>query len=100
MNFVYILKSRKTNKLYIGYTSDLRKRFIEHNNSESKYTQHGIPWVLVYYEAYLSRKDAQQREKQLKMYKSSYGFLKKRIINSLQNIEPKKRGEIEIGDEA
>ena len=100
MNFVYVLKSQKTNLLYIGYTTDLKKRFFEHNNSESKYTKHGIPWILIYYEAYLSNKDARLREKQLKKYKSSYGFLKKKLINSLQYIEPKKRGEAKIGDKA
>ena len=100
MHFIYVLKSVKTHKLYIGSTSDLKKRFLEHNNGESRYTKHGLPWKLIYYESYLSRKDALKREEQLKTYKSAYGFLKKRIIHSLSLIEPKKRGEIEIGDEA
>lgn len=82
-------------------TKDLKKRFFEHNNAKSRYTKHGIPWVLIYYEAFRSVTDAQKREKQLKTYKSSYGFLKKRISNSLEiNIEPKKRWDAKIDDEA
>ena len=100
MHFVYVLKSEVTQKLYIGFTSNLKKRFLQHNNATEKYTKHGIPWRLIYYEAFLSKEDAAKREKQIKTYKSAYGFLKKRIVNSMSLIELKKRGEIEIGDEA
>ncbi len=31
MFYVYILQSNKNKELYIGYTSDLRKRIKEHN---------------------------------------------------------------------
>lgn len=31
MFYTYILQSKKNNKLYIGYTSDLKKRLLEHN---------------------------------------------------------------------
>ena len=37
---------------------------------------------LVYYEAYKSKEDATKREKQLKHYKSAWGYLKKRIAKS------------------
>ena len=80
--YVYVLKSQKWNKPYVGVTSDLKKRFRQHNSQENYSTKYGIPWKLVYYEAYLDKKDAIKREAQLKQYGSAFGFLKKRIKNS------------------
>ncbi len=83
MFYVYILKSLKDDKLYIGHTSDLKKRIKEHNKGKNFSTACRKPFSLVYYEAYKSQEDALTREKQLKKFKSSYGQLKKRIENSL-----------------
>ena len=55
---VYVLKSDKDDKLYIGYTDDLRRRFEEHNKGKEKSTNLRKPFKLVYYEAYFSQKDA------------------------------------------
>jgi len=84
MYYIYLLKSKKDNKLYIGLTDDFKKRLIEHNQGLNKSTKYRRPLVLIYYEAYASLKDAQIREKKLKQFKNSYGELKKRIINSLK----------------
>jgi putative endonuclease len=59
---MYILKSLKDNKLYIGSTSDLRKRFKEHNLGLAISTKFRRPFKLVYYEAYLSEQDARQTQ--------------------------------------
>lgn len=75
--YVYILQSLQNNSFYIGYTADLRKRFKEHNNGESKATKPFRPYKLIYYEALLNRIDAKNREEYLK---SGYG---KRSINKL-----------------
>jgi len=67
MYYVYCLESLKNNKLYIGYTSDLKKRFTDHNNKEGgDFTSKNGPWKLVYYEAYLKKEDAQSAEKYYK----------------------------------
>ena len=84
MYYFYVLKSLKTKKLYFGSTSDPKKRLIEHNSGTEQSTKHGIPWKIVYYEAFLSKSDAIRRERQIKNFKSAYGFLKKRIKNSLE----------------
>jgi len=84
MYYVYLLKSKKDNKLYIGLTNDLKKRLIEHNQGLNKSTKYRRPLVLIYYEAYSSLEDAQIRERKLKKFKNSYTELKKRIINSLR----------------
>jgi len=52
MYFVYILQSRKDNKLYIGYTEDLRVRFSLHTNGKVASTKNRRPLELIYYEAY------------------------------------------------
>ncbi len=66
MYYVYILHSLKDDSLYTGFTSDLKRRFLQHNNGESKYTKHLRPWRLIYYEAYLIEQDAIRREEFLK----------------------------------
>ena len=87
MNYVYVLKSHKGKRLYFGTTTDLRKRFAEHNSGRTKSTVYGRPWTLIYYEAYFSKKDAVARELQLKDYGSAYGFLRKRIKHSIDEVE-------------
>jgi putative endonuclease len=64
--YVYILQSTRTHKWYTGYTSNLRKRFNEHQNNESLYTKGRGPFNLIYYEACLNEYDARARESYLK----------------------------------
>jgi putative endonuclease len=68
--YVYILQSLKNNSFYIGYSSDLKKRFIERNSGKSKSTKSFIPYKLIFYEAFSNRIDAKNREIYLK---SGYG---------------------------
>lgn len=64
--YVYLLLSLKSNKWYTGYTSDLRKRFNEHQNNMSNYTKGRGPFRLIYYEACIDQSDAKARETYLK----------------------------------
>ena len=64
--YTYILQSSKNGSFYIGYTSDLQKRFNEHNSGISKATKPYIPYKLIFYEAFLNRIDAKNREEYLK----------------------------------
>ncbi|HEY4488713.1 MAG TPA: GIY-YIG nuclease family protein [Candidatus Paceibacterota bacterium] len=66
MYYVYILRSEKNGKLYKGLTEDLRRRLDEHNSGHSGFTKSGAPWKLVYYEAFISRRDARREELFLK----------------------------------
>jgi putative endonuclease len=85
MHYVYLIKSLKKNFLYVGSTSDLKKRFEQHNSGKTISTRFYAPFKLVYYEAYRSKKDALVREKRLKHHGSVIGHLKKRVENSLLN---------------
>ncbi|MBI1957200.1 GIY-YIG nuclease family protein [Candidatus Gottesmanbacteria bacterium] len=76
--YVYTLRSFKDKKWYVGFTSDLRKRFKEHNAGKSGYTKGRGPFELIYYEAYRNEQDARSREKQLKSGQGR-AYLKQRI---------------------
>jgi putative endonuclease len=83
MFYVYILKSRKDGDIYIGYTEDLKKRFIEHNKGDVVATKPRRPLELIYYEAYKDKQDAKQRESRLKRYSRAYAQLRIRISRSV-----------------
>lgn len=68
--FTYILRT-SSNTLYIGQTNNLEKRLTEHQNKSSKsakYVRYFNSVKLVYSEKYLTRKEAMQREAQLKRW--------------------------------
>jgi len=66
MFYVYVLKSLKDNKRYIGFTENLQRRLFEHNNGLVKSTKNRRPLELIYHEEFVSKKDALLREKFLK----------------------------------
>jgi len=69
--YVYLLKSLRGDNLYIGYTVDLKRRIIEHNNGSNFSTKYYRPWQLIHYEAYRDESDAKRREKYLKTSQGS-----------------------------
>lgn len=78
MHFTYVLKSVVDDKIYVGYTNNLRKRLKEHNLGKVRATKTRRPLVIIYYEACHNKHKALEREK---YFKSGYGrrFLKNRI---------------------
>jgi putative endonuclease len=70
MYAVYILYSSKLDRYYIGYSADVAGRLRRHNNHSMGYTCAGKPWILVYFENYENKSDAEAREKQLKKWKN------------------------------
>ncbi len=63
--YIYILQSKKDNKFYTGYTSDLKVRLAQHNNGEVESTKNRRPLELVYFEGCKNKQDAIHREKYL-----------------------------------
>lgn len=61
--FTYVLQSSKDNKLYIGWTTNLKNRVEKHNNGKVFATRERAPLKLIYYEACLSKSKAIEREK-------------------------------------
>ena len=66
MYYVYIIYSAKLNKKYIGSTQNLRKRLLQHKQKQTPFTRTASDWSLIYYETFLSKKDALAEEKFLK----------------------------------
>jgi putative endonuclease len=67
---VYVLYSPGSDKIYIGFTSDLASRMDSHNIFSKKgYTVRYRPWILVYKELFSTKSDALKREKELKSAK-------------------------------
>jgi len=66
MNYVYVLKSIKDNKLYIGSTSDIAKRIKSHNSGKVRSTKSRRPLELVYTESCNSVTASRKRENFLK----------------------------------
>ncbi|MEX0660940.1 MAG: GIY-YIG nuclease family protein [Balneolaceae bacterium] len=59
--------SEKYDKIYIGCTSNLAKRFKSHNELGTKgWTVNFRPWKIVHTEGFATRSEASKREKQLK----------------------------------
>ncbi len=64
---VYVLYSAGFDKIYIGFTSNLRVRFLFHNVLGKKgWTTKYRPWVILYSEEYDLKESAMNREKELK----------------------------------
>lgn len=64
---IYVIKSLKNNKRYVGMTSkDVSSRLEEHNNGVNKFTKNNRPFKLIYFETDYCKDCALKREKFLK----------------------------------
>ena len=70
MFHVYVLRSEKTGRRYVGSCEDLETRVKRHNLGHSKATRHAVPWTLVHSETFSNRADAERKER---YYKSGRG---------------------------
>jgi putative endonuclease len=67
MYHVYVLKSLRNQKRYVGFTSkDPSIRLEEHNSGSNIFTSSNGPYVLLYFESFEDKKNAIKREKFLK----------------------------------
>jgi putative endonuclease len=68
--YVYILYSLKDRGLYIGFTTNLKNRLIDHASNRVTATHLRTPVRLIHYEYFINKADAKAREGFLK---SGYG---------------------------
>lgn len=80
MYYFYILRSVPTGKLYLGQTTDLKKRIASHNDRTNKATKPYTPFELIYYSAFKNQEDCINCEK---YFKTTAGW--KRIHRMLKN---------------
>jgi putative endonuclease len=70
MFYTYILQSTKSERYYIGHTADLDERLNRHNSGKVNATRNKGPWIIVYYETYGTKAEANSRELYIKSMKS------------------------------
>ncbi|RZI99334.1 MAG: GIY-YIG nuclease family protein [Brevundimonas sp.] len=79
MHYVYLLESHAgPTKRYVGVTSDLKARLLEHNSGKSLHTAKHRPWRIVTYIAFSERSQAEAFERYLKSG-SGHAFARKRL---------------------
>lgn len=79
MGIVYILKSLKNGRYYIGSTNNLDRRLTEHNLGKTKSLRFTRPYELVLKMEYSSILEARSIEAKLKRFKN--GKIIGKIIN-------------------
>ncbi len=70
MFYVYVLRSSKTGRRYVGSCENVDERLGRHNAGHSNATRHGLPWILVHSESFTNRAEAARKER---YYKSGRG---------------------------
>lgn len=66
---VYILRSLKDGKYYIGSTSNIKQRLERHNAGRNQSTRHRRPFEFICSEAYNTKHEAVAREYKIKSWK-------------------------------
>jgi putative endonuclease len=81
MYFAYVVKSEKKEFYYKGHCENLRVRLQQHNSGLTKSLKSYLPFTLVYFESFETRKEAKTRET---YFKSASGrrYLKQKISAS------------------
>ncbi len=80
--FVYILRSLKNSRFYIGSTIDVEERLKKHNNGSVVSTSKYKPFKLEYFQEYSSITVAKQIEYRLKKLKRK-NYIEKIIIERI-----------------
>ena len=68
LHYVYILRSSRDGKRYLGCTRNLADRLRRHNQGLVKATKPRAPWELIHVEEYPGAAEAFAREKSLKSW--------------------------------
>jgi putative endonuclease len=82
--YLYILKSAKTGRYYVGATEDIGVRLEQHNAPESNpsvWTRSRGPWELLYSKEYPDKRSALRAEQFVKKMKSR-AFIEKLVSAS------------------
>tara|TARA_B100001121_G_C18383367_1_gene477281 strand:- start:363 stop:623 length:261 start_codon:yes stop_codon:yes gene_type:complete len=83
--FVYILISQETKRpiTYVGYTNDLKKRLLLHNQSKGAKFTKGKLWKIIYKKKYKTKSEAMKNEYKLKKNKKKRLLIKKKYLTNL-----------------
>jgi len=78
--YVYMLKSidKIKNKTYVGYTTNLQRRLLQHNNGKGAKSTRGYKWIIIYKKRFLSKSKALSYEFKLKKDKKKRSTILKK----------------------
>jgi len=79
---VYILEC-KNERLYTGITTDVERRFKEHQNNGAKFTSYNPGVKIVHSEKYKTKSEASKREAQVKRFTRAQ---KLKLINTKEEV--------------
>ena len=85
MYFVYILKSNKNGRYYIGSTNNLERRILEHNSGKTKSLKYLRPLEIVFYKEFIEEYEAKKIEKKLKRFKNK-NIIERIIVEQKLNL--------------
>jgi putative endonuclease len=85
MFYTYILQSDKSGRYYVGHAEDIYKRLERHNAGQVAATRNKGPWVIVYFETYQTKAEANSRELDVKSMKSRHYI--ESLIKTFKNKE-------------
>jgi len=88
--YTYVLFSLKDKRFYIGFTRNIDRRLIDHNNGKNLSTRTRRPFKLIYYEYHLAKSDALRREKYFKTSKGK-SSLRQMIRDSLVSFKLRRK---------
>ena len=84
--YVYILKSGRDSRYYVGSTNDVKRRLFQHREGKVYSTRRMLPVELIFTQEFESLSTARKIEKRIKKFKS------RNIIDKIIQ-----RGVIELG---
>lgn len=79
----YILQSTISGSYYIGHTANIDERLERHNSGKVTATKNKGPWIVMAYETYNTKPEANSRELYIKKMKS-HAYIEK-IITAFKN---------------
>ncbi|HHB78907.1 MAG TPA: GIY-YIG nuclease family protein [Saprospiraceae bacterium] len=80
--YVYALKSKQRNYIYVGMTNDVARRLLEHNKGYNRTTKPYRPFTLIYSKELPSRPEARLHEKYMKSTQGKR-YLRRKIKEDL-----------------
>jgi len=82
--YIYIMSNKNRTVLYVGFTSDLKRRILQHRNKRgADFTKRYSVFDLLYFEEFSTKYDARKREHQLKNWHKEWKW------NLIKEFNPK-----------
>ena len=75
--YVYMIKSidRIKSKTYVGFTTDLKRRILQHNTNKGAKSTKGYKWIVIYKKRFINKKEALSYEYSLKNNRKQRTFI-------------------------